>query len=134
MKNTIEPCPFCGEIPLSEFSTGIKKYWIHCDNPKCRIQPSTDAHVNKSVVTREWNRRADNIIVLPCKIGETLHLIQVDYKGNYSLSSCEVSSKITMLSILRAYEEKTVVYMTTDKNEAEEKFKEFKEKNYNGKE
>ena len=76
---------------------------------------------------------ANNIIVPPCKIGETLYLIQIDYKGNYSLNSCEVASKITMFSILRAYEEKTVVYMTTDKNEAEEKFKELKEKISDGK-
>lgn len=133
MKNNIEPCPFCGEIPLSEFDDGLKKYWIHCDNPKCKIQPSTDAHVNKSVVTREWNRRANNIIVLPCKIGEILYLIQVDYKGNYSLNSCEVSSKITMFSILRAYEEKTILFMSTDKKKAEKKIKELEEKSRNGK-
>ena len=60
MQNELKPCPFCGETPTREFGNGIKKYWISCNNPKCRIQPTTDAHTNKSVVTREWNRRVDN--------------------------------------------------------------------------
>ena len=83
-----------------------------------------------------WNTKsfartvADNIledgwIKLPCKVGETLHLIQIDYEGNYWISKCEVSSKITMLSIMRAYEEHTVVYMSTDKAAAEQRLKEL---------
>ena len=75
---------------------------------------------------------ANDIIVPPCKIGETLYLIQVDYRGNYSLNSCEVGSKITMLSILRAYEEKTILFMSTDKSEVDGKLKELKE-SLNGK-
>lgn len=63
---------------------------------------------------------------LPCKIGETLHLIQKDWEGDYFLTVCEVNSKITMFSILRAYEEKTVVYMSTDKNKAEQKLEEMR--------
>lgn len=76
---------------------------------------------------------ANDIIVPPCKIGETLYLIQVDYRGNYSLNSCEVGSKITMFSILRAYEEKTILFMSTDKKKAEKKIKELEEKSRNGK-
>lgn len=73
---------------------------------------------------------ADNIledgwIKLPCKVGETLHLIQINYEGNYWISECEVSSMITMLSIMRAYEEHTVVYMSTDKAAAEQRLKEL---------
>ena len=68
---------------------------------------------------------ANDVIVPPCKIGETLYLIQIDFKGNYSLSECLVSSKITMLSILRAREEQTITYMSTNKSEAEEKLKEL---------
>lgn len=68
---------------------------------------------------------ANDVIVPPCKIGETLYLIQIDFKGNYSLSECLVSSKITMLSILRAREEQTIIYMSTNKSEAEEKLKEL---------
>lgn len=60
MPNELKSCPFCGEIPTMEYGNGINKYWIGCNNPKCRIQPMTDAHTNKSVVTREWNRRVDN--------------------------------------------------------------------------
>ena len=56
----LKPCPFCGVVPTVEFNNGIKKYWIGCNNPKCRIQPTTDAHTNKSVIVREWNRRVDN--------------------------------------------------------------------------
>lgn len=56
----LKPCPFCGVVPTVEFGNGIQKYWISCDNPKCRIQPTTDAHTNKSVIVREWNRRVDN--------------------------------------------------------------------------
>jgi hypothetical protein len=84
-----------------------------------------------------WNTKsfartvADNIledgwIKLPCKVGETLHLIQIDYDGDYWICECEVSSKITMLSIMRAFEEHTVVYMSTDKAAAEQRLKELK--------
>ena len=68
---------------------------------------------------------ANGVIVPPCKVGETLYLIQVDYEGTYGLSECLVSSKITMLSILRAREEQTITYMSTNKSEAEEKLKEL---------
>lgn len=68
---------------------------------------------------------ADGWIRLPCKVGETLYLVQVDYEGTYGLSECLVGSKITMLSIMRAYEERVVVYMSTNKAEAEEKLKEL---------
>lgn len=60
MTDKLKPCPFCGGQPIVEYGNGIKKYWICCQNEKCRIQPTTDAHKNKGVVTREWNRRADN--------------------------------------------------------------------------
>lgn len=84
-----------------------------------------------------WNTKsfartvADNIledgwIKLPCKVGETLYLIQVKYEGGYSFCGIEVNSKITMLSIMRAYEEHTVVYMSTDKAAAEQRLKELK--------
>lgn len=53
----LKPCPFCGAIPIIEFGNGIKKYWVCCQNEKCRIQPTTDAHKTKSVVVREWNKR-----------------------------------------------------------------------------
>ena len=57
----LKPCPFCGGEVSVVYDEGIKKYWICCDNPKCRIQPSTDAHVNKGVITREWNRRINYV-------------------------------------------------------------------------
>lgn len=60
MASELKPCPFCGKTPIVEFGNGIKKYWISCNNPKCRVQPTTDAHIKKSVITREWNRRFDN--------------------------------------------------------------------------
>lgn len=53
----LKPCPFCGAIPIIEFGNGIKKYWVCCQNEKCRIQPTTDAHKTKGVVVREWNKR-----------------------------------------------------------------------------
>ena len=61
----LKPCPFCGGKPTAAFpimSLGEKGGWnvIMCLNPKCRIQPSTDWHKSKSVVVREWNRRAEN--------------------------------------------------------------------------
>lgn len=65
------------------------------------------------------------MIVPPCKIGEILYLIQVDWNGKYNMQNCLVDSKITMLSILRAYEEKTVVYMSTDKSNTEQKLSEL---------
>lgn len=83
-----------------------------------------------------WNTKsfartvADNIledgwIKLPCRVGETLYLIQVKYEGGYSFCGIEVNSKITMFSIMRAYEEHTVVYMSTDKAAAEQRLKEL---------
>lgn len=56
----LKSCPFCGAIPRMEQNNSTKKFWIQCDNPKCRIAPCTDMHISKSVVVREWNRRADN--------------------------------------------------------------------------
>ena len=53
----LKPCPFCGVVPIVKFDNAIKKYWISCNNPKCRVQSMTDAHINKSVIVREWNRR-----------------------------------------------------------------------------
>ena len=59
----LKPCPFCGEIPKidygCEYIDDIAKYWIQCNNEKCRIRPCTDMHVYKFVVVREWNRRKD---------------------------------------------------------------------------
>ena len=84
----------------------------------------------------KWNTKsfartvADRIVEdgwtkLPCKVGETLYLIQVKYEGGYSFCGIEVNSKITMLSIMRAYEEHTVVYMSTDKAAAKRKLEEL---------
>lgn len=70
---------------------------------------------------------ANGVILPPCNVGETLYLVQIGYKGNYHMASIVVDSKITMLSILRAYEEKTIVYMSTDKIKAEHKLKESEE-------
>lgn len=70
--------------------------------------------------------RLENAIVPPCKVGETLYLVQIDFEGNYFMTTISDVSKITMLSILRAYEEKTVVYMSTDKEQAEQKLKEMR--------
>ena len=64
------------------------------------------------------------VIVPPCKVGETLYVVQIDYEGNYFMTTITDVSKITMLSILRAYEERTVVYMSTDREEAEKALKE----------
>ena len=67
----------------------------------------------------------NGVVLPPCRVGETLYLIQIDYEGKYNMQKCLVDSKITMLSIMRAYEEKTVVYMSTDKSKAEQKLKEM---------
>lgn len=67
----------------------------------------------------------NGVIVPPCKVGEILYLIQVDWNGKYNMQKCLVDSKITMLSILRAYEEKTVVYMSTNKSNTEQKLSEL---------
>lgn len=72
---------------------------------------------------------ANGVILPPCNVGETLYLVQIGYKGNYHMASIVVDSKITMFSILRAYEEKTIVYMSTDKIKAEQKLKEMRADN-----
>lgn len=72
---------------------------------------------------------ANGVIVPPCEVGETLYLVQINHKGDYSMTPIVVGSKITMLSILRAYEEKTIIYMSTDKEQAEQKLKEMRVEN-----
>lgn len=56
----LKSCPFCGSLPRVEQNNSTKKYWIQCDNPKCRIQPSTDMHLSLAVIAREWNRRVND--------------------------------------------------------------------------
>lgn len=60
MSKNLKPCPFCGAIPTLEYDNGIKKWWIMCDNEKCKIQPMTDAHAFKGVIVGEWNRRVND--------------------------------------------------------------------------
>lgn len=60
--NMLKPCPFCGQEAI--VITWIRDnkemmYRVCCDNEKC-LSPSTDFHVDKSIVMREWNRRADD--------------------------------------------------------------------------
>ena len=55
--NTETSLGLTSSIPIVEFGNGIKKYWVCCQNEKCRIQPTTDAHKTKGVVVREWNKR-----------------------------------------------------------------------------
>ena len=95
-----EPCDGC------EFNT---------NDDKC------DTYARKAAYLIE-----NGVVVQPCMPGETLYLIQIDFKGNYFMTTISDVSKITMLSILRAYEEKTVVYMSTDKEQAEQKLKEMR--------
>lgn len=56
----LKPCPFCGGEAIHRYGSNIAKYYVCCENPKCRVQPITDAHQSKAVVTREWNRRAED--------------------------------------------------------------------------
>ena len=100
-------------------------------NDRARLVELINHHTSREYMDGDNDRLADHIledgwIRLPCKIGETLYLIQIDFKGNYSISECLVGSKITMLSIMRAHEEQTVVYMSINKQEAEQKLKELK--------
>ena len=99
----------------------------NCPSPYICSNKCKYAHLEYCIGDRLADHLIENgVIVPPCKVGETLHLIQRDWENNYFLTACEVSSKITMLSILRAYEEKTVVYMSTDKDQAEQKLKEMR--------
>lgn len=58
--SVLKTCPFCGSQPVvDDWISGDKiYYYVHCDNMTCKIQPSTDLHTAKNVVTREWNKRA----------------------------------------------------------------------------
>lgn len=55
----LKPCPFCGSKSTIEQNNSTKKWWICCTNTRCRINPSTDPHINRGVVVREWNRRVE---------------------------------------------------------------------------
>lgn len=65
---SIEPCPFCGEIPnLVESSLGDKyKYYIKCNNSNCNMMISTKVYSTDELVSSEdlknkviniWNKR-----------------------------------------------------------------------------
>lgn len=56
----LKPCPFCGGIPTMEYDDYFQGWIVVCENKKCRIRPMTDYHIKKGVVTREWNRRAED--------------------------------------------------------------------------
>lgn len=59
--SVLKTCPFCGAKPIiDEWIDGDKKYYrVCCDDVyKCSMLPTTDYNVSKSVVVREWNRRA----------------------------------------------------------------------------
>lgn len=58
----LKPCPFCGVLPAVDhwFNTKKMMYQVRCMNDKCRIKPWTDYHCARSVVVREWNRRAND--------------------------------------------------------------------------
>ena len=99
----------------------------NCPSPFMCSNECKYAHLKNCCGDRLADHLIENgVIVPPCKVGETLYLIQIDYESNYFMTTIVVSSKITMLSILRAYEEKTIVYMSTDKNKAEEELQKLK--------
>ena len=63
MMEHLKPCPFCGAEPAIGERVGIgnrKYFYIACENDNCRINPGTDLHIKKSVVIKEWNRRASD--------------------------------------------------------------------------
>lgn len=60
------------------------------------------------------------------KVGDILWIIQADHMGRYNLSRCMIYSVATLSSILRAYEEGTILYVSTDKSDAEQKLKEMR--------
>lgn len=61
-KVKLKPCPFCGAQPEREkfMSMGKIYYSISCTNEKCFVQPFTAGHINSSIPTKEWNKRARN--------------------------------------------------------------------------
>lgn len=54
----LKPCPFCGDLPRIRYTFG--KPVIECENPKCKMKPSTWIHSdtdNFDKLVRIWNKR-----------------------------------------------------------------------------
>lgn len=60
------------------------------------------------------------------KVGDIVWVIQADHMGRYNLSRCMIYSEVTLSSILRAYEEGTILYVSTNQSDAEQKLKEMR--------
>lgn len=57
---TLKPCPFCGEIPtLGDNGGAGGEFWsiIHCNNPKCEIEPSAQCFGLPTLAIKDWNTR-----------------------------------------------------------------------------
>lgn len=60
------PCPFCGgEVAPNElegcFKKDISRYYIHCWNNDCEVNPRIDRPSNSmEEVIHKWNKRKEN--------------------------------------------------------------------------
>lgn len=63
MKETIKPCPWCGETPviqryLPTHVPKLKLYYIECRGVRCRMASvRTHLHQEKADAVAEWNGR-----------------------------------------------------------------------------
>ena len=45
---------------MVDYDEYLQKYRVCCGNLKCKIQPTTDFHAYIGVITKDWNRRAED--------------------------------------------------------------------------
>lgn len=62
MKDHLEPCPFCGSIPIiskdkDDCWQGQFCYSVTCDNENCEIHPGTHSYTSKQGAMSAWNTR-----------------------------------------------------------------------------
>lgn len=49
----VEPCPFCGEMPIVDAGNGA----VYCDNPGCRVHAEVSCRTNVNIAIDDWNKR-----------------------------------------------------------------------------
>ena len=53
---TLKPCPWC-PVPPALVAYGRGRFYVGCQNSKCRVVPGTFSYTKKSYAIAAWNNR-----------------------------------------------------------------------------
>lgn len=58
----LKACPFCGKVPdrverWESLTTPKVYYMVGCNNPRCKIQPTTVGYTFRQNAVNAWNKR-----------------------------------------------------------------------------